>query len=395
MSDKLTTEMADIARFKAIAVLLDIICRSTGVGFAAVARVTEERWIACAARNDFGFELPPNGELDIKSTLCSDIRRSRQKIVIEDVALDTRFSRHPAPARHGFKSYISVPILREDGGFFGTLCAFDPAPRPLNAPETIAMFETFATLIGAHLSAIDRERKAQDSLLLERQTSALLERFIAVLGHDLRNPLTAILGGMEMLRKNPLNDRATQWVEMVVTSAGRMAVLIELVMDFSRSSLGGGVAVECLPSDFVEPVLEQLVADRRIASPGRIIQSRFAINEPVNCDLRRIAQLASNLLSNAINHGDPERPVEVEARTTDGCFEMTVANAGEPIPETVLARIFEPFSRGTVQPSREGMGLGLYIANQIALAHSGSLEVRSIQDETRFTFRMPLERAQG
>jgi signal transduction histidine kinase len=399
VTDSLPQDLADIGRMKAIPVLLDTICRSTGMGFAAVvqvvqgvqaAPVTETRWIAAALRDDIGFGVKPGDALPIETPIRNEIRDGREIVVIEDVAADPRFRRHPAPALYGFKSYISVPILRENGEFFGTLCALDRAPHVLKQPETIAMFETFAAMIGAHLSAIDREALTEASLLNERKTSALREQFIAVLGHDLRNPLTAILGGMEMLRKNPLNERATQWAEMVVASAERMAQLIDVVMDFSRSRLGGGLAIEYAPCDSVEPALLKLLAELRTAKPGRVFKSRFAMTGPVQCDLRRILQLASSLLGNAVNYGDPRRPILLEAATPDGWFELAVTNAGEPIPDHLLEIIFEPFSRGALQPNREGLGLGLYISHQIAQAHHGTLTVVSSAEETRFTFRMPL-----
>jgi signal transduction histidine kinase len=390
VTESFTSDIAAIAGVNAVPVLLDIVCRSTGIGFAAVARVTESRWVACAVRDHAGFGLKPGDELQIETTICNEIRKTGQKIVIEDAAADPRFCLHPALAQYRFQSFISVPILRSDGSFFGTLCGFDAAPRPLASPDTIAMWETFAELIGFHLSALDQAAVIETSLLNERKTSALREQFIAVLGHDLRNPLTAILGGMEMLRKNPLNARASQWAEMVVGSAGRMAELIDVVVDFSRSRLGGGLIVEFNPCDSLEPALTQVVAGMRSSKPRREIFSRFSITETVQCDVSRVRQLAYNLLSNAMTYGDPDRPISVEAMTQDGWFLLAVANAGEPIPTPLLERIFEPFSRGAVQPIREGLGLGLYISHQIAMAHGGTLTVASTPEETRFTFRMPL-----
>jgi signal transduction histidine kinase len=392
VTDSLQRDLKAVAEIKAVPLVLDIICRSAGVGFAAIGRITDSHWIAAAVRDDMGLGLQPGSELPIETTICNEIREGREPVVIEDAATDARFSSHPAPPLFGFKSYISVPILRADGTFYGTLCGLDPEPRPLRKPETIAMFEAFAELVGFHLSAIDREAETEADLLNERKTSALNERFIAVLGHDLRNPLTAILGGMEMLRKNPLNDRAQQWAEMVVASAGRMAELIDVVVDFSRSRLGGGLIVDCAECDTVEAALRALLAALQSAKPSRRILSSFDIGAPISCDQRRVLQLASNLLSNALTYGDPDRPIELEARTLDGWFDLSVANAGAPIPAALLAHIFEPFSRGAVQPSREGLGLGLYISHQIAQAHGGTLNVVSTPEETRFTFRMPLQK---
>ena len=391
MPNSFAEDIAAVASIKAVPTILDILCRTTGMRFAAVARVTEDRWVACSVRDDIAFGLQPGGELNVKTTICHEIRQHRSPVIIDNVAEDLAYRDHHTPAHYGLQSYISVPIILSDGSFFGTLCAIDPAPHKLKTPETIEMFEMFADVIGFQLSAIDTVANTEARLAEERKTSALREQFIAVLGHDLRNPLTGILGGMEMLQKNPLNDRANQWAQMVVASAGRMAELIDVVMDFSRSRLGGGLALERDVQDEIEAVLQQIVAELQSGAKQRNIETNFDVTVPVYCDLKRLAQLASNLLGNALTYGDPEKPIFVTALTANGWFELSVANGGGQIPESLLKNIFEPFSRGTVQPSREGLGLGLYISHQIALAHGGELVVASTPQETRFTFRMPLD----
>jgi signal transduction histidine kinase len=110
----------------------------------------------------------------------------------------------------------------------------------------------------------------------------------------------------------------------------------------------------------------------------------------VDCDRGRIGQLLSNLLANALTYGAPEMPVRVEASTAGGSFELAVINAGDPISPAALERLFHPFSRGDLQPNRQGLGLGLYIASAIARAHRGTLDVVSSAAETRFGFRMAL-----
>src|ERR1700761_5652766 len=150
---------ADIAAVQAIAAvprILEVVCRSTGMGFAAVARVTDEKWICCAARDEIAFGLAPGGELGLETTICHEIRQSRQGVVIDHVAEDPNFCGHHTPAKYGFQSYISMPIIRADGTMFGTLCAIDPRPARLNTPETIGMFNLFAELIAAHLDSADR-----------------------------------------------------------------------------------------------------------------------------------------------------------------------------------------------------------------------------------------------
>src|SRR5215217_2202314 len=177
------------------------------MGFAAVARVTDERLIACAVRDEISFGLKPGGELKLETTICNEIRASGQGIVIDHVAEDEAFCGHPTPAMYGFQSYISMPIVRPGGAFFGTLCAIDPRPASLKRPEVAQMFRLFADLIAFYLEADERMAATEAALLDERQAAELREQFIAVLGHDLRNPLASIDAGVRMLQKEALGGR--------------------------------------------------------------------------------------------------------------------------------------------------------------------------------------------
>jgi sigma-B regulation protein RsbU (phosphoserine phosphatase) len=245
-------------------------------------------------------------------------------------------------------------------------------------------------LLSARESAIAAEKATQETLRLEHETSELREQFIAVLGHDLRNPLASISAGARILGRTVQGDREHQVIAMLETTVVRMASMIDNVLDFARGRLGGGITLERTVSKPLEPVLVQVVDELRMSSHGRIIETQFAIDRPINCDRTRIGQLLSNLLGNATTHGSANKPVVVHAETKESSFELWVSNEGEPIPPESIEKLFEPFFRGKVRASREGLGLGLYIASQIAKAHGGTLTVRSDPVETRFTFSMPL-----
>ncbi|WP_206240227.1 HWE histidine kinase domain-containing protein [Novosphingobium terrae] len=133
--------------------ILEAVCRVTSSGFAAVARVTETRWIACATRDEIGFGLAAGGELPLETTICHEIRQHRQAVIIDDVAADPTYREHHTPRIYGLGSYISVPITLPDGTFFGTLCAIDPQPRSLANKEVTSAFAIFADLIAQHLMA--------------------------------------------------------------------------------------------------------------------------------------------------------------------------------------------------------------------------------------------------
>ena len=388
LKDDFAADLEAVARVNAVPMILEVVCRTTGMGFAAVARVTEERWIACAVRDEIAFGLTPGGELEIATTLCDEIRDSGQPIVIDHVSEDTNFCHHPTPKRYGFQSYISMPIVRPDGRFFGTLCAIDPKPARLSTPETVNMFKLFADLIAFHLDAQERLRLSESALLDERETAQLREQFFAVLGHDLRNPLSAVRGGAELLSMMPLPEKAAPVVALIKRSAARMTGLIENVLDFARARLGAGLTLSRSEDCDLGAALEQVIAEARAVWPDREVRSEVDLSGPVNCDGARVAQMFSNLLANALTHGNPRGPVRVRARGGADGFELSVSNLGEPIPPETIGRLFQPYTRASDRPGRQGLGLGLYIASQIARAHGGTLEVESTPDETRFTFRM-------
>jgi sigma-B regulation protein RsbU (phosphoserine phosphatase) len=177
-------------------------------------------------------------------------------------------------------------------------------------------------------------------------------------------------------------------VNVIQASVKRMSGLIDDVMDFARGRLGSGLVLTRDGSTSVKPILDQVIEELRSTRADRAIETEFALDEPVNCDPVRIAQLLSNLLGNALTHGAPDQPIRVGASARHGFFELSVSNGGEPIPPAALERLFQPFFRGSARPNQQGLGLGLYIASEIARAHGGVIDVTSTPAGTRFTFKM-------
>ncbi len=310
-------------------------------------------------------------------------------VVIDQVSDDERFCLHPTPAMYGFQSYISVPIVRR-GEFFGTLCALDPRPAQLKRPEIVQMFTLFAELIGMHLDTSERLLASQEALHEEREVSGLREQFIAVLGHDLRNPLAAIDTSALVLLHSPSPDRAlvTLMAQRIRKSSARMAGMIDNTMDFARGRLSGGITLSRQPADGLAEELEHVVTEMRSHHPERSIESDITLDRTVSVDTGRVAQVLSNLLSNAIAHGSADGPVGVQARSGFSGFELIVSNPGPAIPPETMARLFHPFSRGGTSEAT-GLGLGLYISSEIAKAHGGTLQATSDQQQTSFRLYIP------
>ena len=151
---ELQAETIALARDERLQAILRDICATTGMGFAAVARVTEHRWIACQVEDKIEFGLDPGDELKIKETICDEIRDSGEAVVFDDASDDIKWSRHPVPVIYGFKSYCSFPVYLADGSFFGTLCAIDPARRRVTDEAIVEMFSAYARTVGRILSEL-------------------------------------------------------------------------------------------------------------------------------------------------------------------------------------------------------------------------------------------------
>ncbi len=368
--------------------MLETVCMATGLRFAAIARVNEQRWITCSAVDYLDFGLTPGDELAVESTLCHEIRQHTSEIVINDVRSDDVYCDHHTPKIYGFRSYLSIPILRPDGTFFGTLCALDPEPNQLLDNRILKMVRLFAQLIGDSLHAEDKLLETRGELAKERHLADVQEQFLAILAHDLRNPVAAIRSGLRILARHA-DPQAKETISLMDATARRMADLVNNLMDHARNRLGGGIVLVRSKNADLAGMLNLIVAEFRAVAPDHGIHATIDIPHPVDCDRARIAQLLSNLLGNAITHGAQDRPIQVSARVVDGMFRLQVANEGKAIPEGRLSDLFLPFKRGGDTSSREGLGLGLYIAAEIAKAHGGAVSVVSDDTKTVFTFAMP------
>lgn len=378
-----------LAASETVGTLLETVMLATDMRFAAVARVTTDRWVACRTVDEVNFGLSEGDEIGIDQTFCQSVRETSEKVMFNDVATDDVYRNHPIAAQFGIVSYASIPIFRSNGSFFGTLCAIDTEPRDVKHPRVVAMLEMFADIIGRSLETEERLEAQERLVEHERQMAAVQEEFVAVLGHDLRNSVAALNAGVRQLDKEPLSDKARKILPLMGTSIHRMSELIDNIMLHAKSRLGGGIRISATPDAGLEDALNHVVEEVRAAAPDHKITVDLDFDRPVSCDAARVAQAVSNLLSNAVRYADDGSEVTVRGRVSEAEAVISVSNRGAPIPESLKQKLFQPYQRGD-QTKGEGLGLGLHIASSIAVAHSGQIDVTCDDGLTTFAFRLPL-----
>ncbi|MFL5356849.1 PAS domain-containing protein, partial [Archangium sp.] len=239
------------------------------------------------------------------------------------------------------------------------------------------------------------ERKQQEEQL--RQTAEFRERFLGVVSHDLRNPLNAILlSANALLRAEGIPASHTKMVRRITTSAERMVRMIGELLDFTRGRLGGGIPIHPKPTH-LRHLCRHVLEELEISHPGRELRLEADGGFQGEWDPDRLTQLLGNLGKNALDYSPAGTPVDFTLHDEDDGVRLEVHNEGSPIPSGMLPGIFEPFRRGVEGDAHptSGLGLGLFIVQQIAEAHGGTVEVRSHAGAgTTFTVRLP-RRASG
>jgi signal transduction histidine kinase len=405
-------DIDDIASIPIISTMLDVICRTTGMGFAAIARVTEDRWITCSVKDEIGFGIKPGGELDIKTTICNEIRQTGNCVVIDNVDEDPDFHDHHTPVMYGFKSYISIPIIRKDGTFFGTLCAIDPKPNILKTPAVTGMFQLFTDLISFHLSNVELLSQTEASLVEEKAFNEVLEKkveertaelkennaslekmnkelqsFTYISSHDLQEPLQKIKTLLSYLKEKEsenLSERGKQYFEKITNAANRMQTLINDLLSYSRT----GIAEQTFENINLNNVVNEVIEDLK----EELEQCNGTVETVGLCAIDVIPfqfhQLLYNLFSNSIKFArqDINLLIKVEAKIAEGRqFEykflesttqychIAVSDNGIGFEPMYSEKIFELFQRLHERSAYTGTGIGLGIVKKIVENHKGHI----------------------
>ncbi|MEA5126390.1 GAF domain-containing sensor histidine kinase [Xanthomonas floridensis] len=394
---ELRADIARVGRLSSVPDVLNILTRLTGMGFAAVARVTEARWITCQVRDELAFGLVPGDELPLATTFCDSVRVKGNAVWFGHASDDPVYRDHPSPRLYGFESYVSVPIRFDDGSVFGTLCALDPLPRVMDR-QLVEKVELLAQLLAAQIQAEQRaEESAQESQRARSElgragaSARLREEFIGILGHDLRNPLQSMHAVVDMLTIDPINQRQGGAIRSMQRSLQRMEELIDFACDFAR-----GIERDWLQLDYgngsdLSDALSQVVDETRAAYPNQVLSTHVAIDEPVHGDAVRLAQMFGSMMINAVVQGQQSSLIKAVAVTEQGRLRLEVCNLDgiDPRRLDVLHASTHVHSGGRAVPE---VDLGLHMAAQIAQAHQGELRITSGKNGTCFRVELSCAR---
>jgi PAS domain S-box-containing protein len=271
--------------------------------------------------------------------------------------------------------YTLSPIPAPDGPLEHVTCV---------ARDITARRRTEKEAALGRASVEDQRRKLEAAAEFEQM-------LLGIVSHDLRNPLASVRLGLETMRRRGLPEEHHRTVERMERSAERMQAIIAGLLDVTRIRQGRGLPLTPEPA-----VLEAVVTgvlDGMPEDQARRVRCEITARPTGVWDPERLAQAVGNLVGNALQHGDPERPVTVRLAAGEGRAELSVHNHGPPIPAELLPSLFEPFQRGLRPGALDGsIGLGLYIVRQVAVGHGGEVRVRStVEEGTTFTLELPAD----
>jgi signal transduction histidine kinase len=396
--DALFKDMEAVRQIPIVPSMLEVICQTTGMGFAAIARVTNDRWLACSVRDEVQFGLKEGGELKIETTLCNEVRDRQLPIVIEHVDEDPNFKNHHTPKIYGLQSYISVPIILKDGTFFGTLCAMDSKPAKVNSSKVLGIFTMFAELLAFHLQSLELlERSFNANKELHHENTILtnvnfdLDNFVYTASHDLKSPISNIEGLLNILsdtvsKEEIDREEVSQIMDMMKSSLKRFAVTIKdltTIVEADKNSEDED-SEELSFFEVMEDVTQDL-SSQIVASDAKI-EVICEDGLSLHFSRKNFKSILYNLLSNAIKYRSPERPpvVLVKMKKVNGRIHLSVTDNGLGIPADKQDRVFAMFKR--FHDHVEGSGIGLYIVKRIVDNSKGQIQVNSVLNKgTTFT----------
>ena len=306
---------------------------------------------------------------------------------------------HLAPMlrMHGSVAEVKLDLLHRDGhkltvllngnkreladqvvydlALFGTTDRDKYERELLNAHKTAEALLQEKT--AAELALHQAQAELSEAYAIAQRRAMFAEQMVAIVSHDLKNPLTAIRMASDFLSRGERTAKERQLLGHIGQSSERAQRMIADLLDFTQARVGQGIIIKAAPLD-LHSVIHRAVDELRVAFPKATLEHHAQGHGDANLDADRVQQIIGNLVANSVAYGDLQQPITVTSRLGDGACEVSVHNYGAAIPEALLAGLFEPMTRGTDQGSDvRSVGLGLYIVRELAKVHGGDVAVSS------------------
>ena len=341
-------------------------------------------------------------------TMDSEALRDHAEVMLRTIAYD--LTTHQTEEEQAEKSKDRGPRndkktpaeeharLRLSSGF--TIEQLISEYRALRASVLHLWEKNSADGLSTDTSDITRFNEGIDQAIAESvaQYSSLLKNsqhlFLAILGHDLRNPLSTSIMASSFIMRSNADEKCVLAATRIFNSSQRMTKLVDDLIDYTRTQLGGKLPIVLTPSNVCK-ICTDVVEEHQIAHPHRKILMKAEGSFEGMWDKNRIAQVFSNILGNAVQHGAGDMPIGIDLTSSKDAVAVAITNGGKPIPKEKIAQIFEPFVRFAEDENRDynhetSLGIGLYIANEIVEAHQGAIKVESSPEKgTVFEISLP------
>lgn len=232
------------------------------------------------------------------------------------------------------------------------------------------------------------QAELSEAYAIAQRRALFAEQMVAIVSHDLKNPLTAIRMASDFLSRGERTAKERQLLGHIRQSSERAQRMIADLLDFAQARVGQGITIKAAPLD-LHGVTRRAVDELRVAFPNATLDHHIEGRGVASLDADRVQQIIGNLVANSVAYGDLQRPISITSRLGNDLCEVTVHNHGAVIPTALLLGLFEPMTRGTDQGSDvRSVGLGLYIVRELARVHGGDVAVTSTaQDGTTFSVR--------
>lgn len=436
LEENFKQDIINIEKISIVPNLLNVICQTTGMGFAAIARVTEDRWITCSAVDNLQFGLKPGDELQVKTTICDEIRQNPKAVIIDNVSEDPDYHNHHTPIMYNLQSYISVPIIRQDGSFFGTLCAIDPKPNKLKDFKVSEMFNLFAELIAFHLTAVEQaqadktllsekntllkknevEKKETEKIISEAEKKLIeknnslkkmnteLEAFNYISSHDLQEPLRKIQLYTDLIQReeeNKLSEKAKAAFQKIRSSAFRMQNLINDLLTYSKTKFDE----RKFESKNLNTILNNVIEDFSEETENKNVIFEIEGLGSLNVIEFQFRQLMYNLISNSLKFSNPDKKLVISITSKTGNKQelnndqllpnqkyklITISDNGLGFDQAYSDKIFGLFQVLQTK-SLNSTGIGLTIVKRIVENHNGFIKAEGVKNQgAKFEIFIPI-----